>query len=70
MAVDQGVLSKDRDTVVTGAPRDEAKGSVMMAEVFNSHVSEKVTIKVTFMGKQVGSYFGNSIAVVDLNNDG
>ncbi|KAK9977874.1 hypothetical protein ABG768_019661 [Culter alburnus] len=70
VAVDQGVLSKDRDTVVTGAPRDEAKGSVMMAEVFNSHVSEKVTIKVTFMGKQVGSYFGNSIAVVDLNNDG
>ncbi|XP_048051119.1 LOW QUALITY PROTEIN: integrin alpha-3 [Megalobrama amblycephala] len=70
VAVDQGVLSKDRDTMVTGAPRDEAKGSVMMAEFFNSHDSEKVTIKVTIMGKQVGSYFGNSIAVVDLNNDG
>lgn len=70
MAVDRDVLSKDRETMITGAPRDEAKGSVMMAEVFNSRDSEKVTIKVTIMGKQVGSYFGNSIAVVDLNNDG
>lgn len=70
MAVDRDVLSKDRETMITGAPRDEAKGSVMMAEVFNSRDSEKVTLKVTIMGKQVGSYFGNSIAVVDLNNDG
>lgn len=69
MVVDQDVLSKDRDTVVTGAPRDEAKGSVMMA-VFNNRVSDKVTIKGIIMGEQVGSYFGNSIAVVDLNNDG
>ncbi|XP_005164152.1 integrin alpha-3 isoform X2 [Danio rerio] len=68
--VDQDVLVKGKDTVVTGAPRDEAKGSVMMAEVLKSGGSGEVKIKVTVTGEQVGSYFGNSVAVVDLNNDG
>jgi len=66
--VDRDVLSKDKDTVVTGAPRDEAKGSVMMADFFNT-VNNGI-VKRTIMGEQVGSYFGNSVAVVDLNNDG
>ncbi|XP_051571367.1 integrin alpha-3 [Myxocyprinus asiaticus] len=71
VAMDQGVLSKEKDTVVTGAPRDGAKGSVMMAESLkNSNMEEKLILKATVMGKQVGSYFGNSIALVDLNNDG
>ncbi|KAG1968229.1 integrin alpha-3 [Pimephales promelas] len=68
IAVDRDVLSKDKDTVVTGAPRDEAKGSVMMADFFNT-VNNGI-VKRTIMGEQVGSYFGNSVAVVDLNNDG
>ncbi|XP_051744564.1 integrin alpha-3 isoform X2 [Ctenopharyngodon idella] len=67
VTVDQDVLSKGRDTVVTGAPRDEARGSVMMVEVSDNGVSEKVHSSI--MGEQVGSYFGNSIAVVDINND-
>lgn len=62
------VLSKDKDTVVTGAPRDEARGSVMMVEFFNNDYNGEV--KISIMGEQVGSYFGNSVAVVDLNNDG
>lgn len=66
----QNVLSKDKDTVVTGAPRDEAKGSVTMAEVHKTGVSGEVQIKATVMGEQVGSYFGSSVAIVDLNNDG
>ncbi|XDV12921.1 hypothetical protein PO909_001468, partial [Leuciscus waleckii] len=68
IAVDRDVLSKDKDTVVTGAPRDEARGSVMMAEFFNNGNNGEV--KISIMGEQVGSYFGNSVAVVDLNNDG
>ncbi|KTG42018.1 hypothetical protein cypCar_00021048 [Cyprinus carpio] len=70
IAVAQDVLSKDKDTVVTGAPRDEARGSVSMAEVFKASVSGEVKIKATVMGEQVGSYFGSSVAIVDLNNDG
>ncbi|XP_051988987.1 integrin alpha-3-like [Xyrauchen texanus] len=71
VAMGQGILSKEKDTVVTGAPRDGAKGSVMMAEYLkNNNMEEKLILKATVMGKQVGSYFGNSIALVDLNNDG
>uniref|UniRef100_A0A8C2GE82 Integrin, alpha 3a n=1 Tax=Cyprinus carpio TaxID=7962 RepID=A0A8C2GE82_CYPCA len=64
------VLQPYKDTVVTGAPRDEARGSVSMAEVFKASVSGEVKIKATVMGEQVGSYFGSSVAIVDLNNDG
>lgn len=39
----------------------------MMVEVSDNGVSEKVHSSI--MGEQVGSYFGNSIAVVDINND-
>uniref|UniRef100_A0A673NND2 Integrin, alpha 3a n=1 Tax=Sinocyclocheilus rhinocerous TaxID=307959 RepID=A0A673NND2_9TELE len=70
IAVAQDVLSKDKDTMVTGAPRDEARGSVTMAEVFKASVSGEVKIKATVVGEQVGSYFGSSVAIVDLNNDG
>ncbi|XP_043091202.1 integrin alpha-3 [Puntigrus tetrazona] len=70
IAVAQDVLYKGKDTVVTGAPRDEAKGSVVMAEVHRIGISGEVKIKSTVMGDQVGSYFGSSVAVVDLDNDG
>uniref|UniRef100_A0A672T5N4 Integrin, alpha 3a n=1 Tax=Sinocyclocheilus grahami TaxID=75366 RepID=A0A672T5N4_SINGR len=70
IAVAQDVPSKDKDTVVTGAPRDEARGSVTMAEVFKASVSGEVKIKATVVGEQVGSYFGSSVTIVDLNNDG
>ncbi|XP_051994348.1 integrin alpha-3-like [Xyrauchen texanus] len=71
VAIGKGVLSKEKDTLVTGAPRDGAKGSVMMAEFFKTaKMDEKLMLSATIMGEQVGSYFGNSIAVVDLNNDG
>lgn len=66
----QNVLSKDKDTVVTGAPRDEARGSVTIAEVKKNGIGGEVKIKATVMGEQVGSYFGCSVAIVDLNNDG
>ncbi|XP_059413088.1 integrin alpha-3-like isoform X2 [Carassius carassius] len=71
IAAGQGVLSKDKITVVTGAPRDEARGSVMMGEVHKKSTDDgEVEIKATVTGEQVGSYFGSSVAIVDLNNDG
>ncbi|XP_043959579.1 integrin alpha-3b [Gambusia affinis] len=59
------LLSRDRDTVVTGSPRDESKGSVMLGE----QTQTKIQIIHTILGEQVGSYFGSSLAATDLNND-
>ncbi|KAJ3608110.1 hypothetical protein NHX12_025160 [Muraenolepis orangiensis] len=60
------LLSPDVHTVVTGSPRDKAKGSVMLGRKDNLNIQSVLVIP----GKQVGSYFGGSLAVTDLNNDG
>ncbi|KAE8284387.1 Integrin alpha-3 CD49 antigen-like family member C Galactoprotein B3 [Larimichthys crocea] len=62
----KNLLSRDDYTVVTGSPRDEAKGSVMIATQADKNLKPALIIP----GEQVGSYFGNSLAVTDLNNDG
>uniref|UniRef100_A0A8K9UT34 Integrin, alpha 3b n=1 Tax=Oncorhynchus mykiss TaxID=8022 RepID=A0A8K9UT34_ONCMY len=62
---DKKLLSQDDFTVVTGSPRDESKGSVMLAKKGNIALVTMFIIP----GEQVGSYFGNSLAVTDLNND-
>uniref|UniRef100_A0A673W531 Integrin, alpha 3b n=1 Tax=Salmo trutta TaxID=8032 RepID=A0A673W531_SALTR len=62
---DKKLLSQDYFTVVTGSPRDESKGSVMLAKKGNTALVTEFIIP----GEQVGSYFGNSLAVTDLNND-
>lgn len=62
---EQKLLSHENYTVVTGAPRDESKGSVMLGE----QSQNRIQINYTIMGEQVGSYFGNSLAATDLNND-
>ncbi|XP_068611056.1 integrin alpha-3b [Brachionichthys hirsutus] len=59
------LLSHDDYTVVTGSPRDEAKGSVVLGTKTNQYIKPTLIIP----GEQVGSYFGNSLAVTDLNND-
>ncbi|XP_059181212.1 integrin alpha-3b [Centropristis striata] len=58
------LLIHDQYTVVTGAPRDESKGSVTFGTI-----AVKLDPSYTIPGEQVGSYFGNSLAVADLNND-
>uniref|UniRef100_A0A672IUD5 Integrin alpha-3-like n=1 Tax=Salarias fasciatus TaxID=181472 RepID=A0A672IUD5_SALFA len=58
------VLSRDEYTVVTGSPRNESKGAVVLGTT--STEIEPVQI---IPGEQVGSYFGNSLAIADLNND-
>ncbi|KAI4898171.1 hypothetical protein NFI96_016261 [Prochilodus magdalenae] len=59
------LLDRKEYTLVTGAPRDESKGSVSLATKGESNIK----VKLTLFGEQVGSYFGSSIAVTDLNND-
>lgn len=59
------LLDRKEYTVVTGAPRDESRGSVTLAKKGEYNLEVMVTIP----GDQVGSYFGSSIAVTDLNND-
>lgn len=59
------LLSHDDYTVVTGSPRDESKGSVM----FGTKTDKNIEPALIIPGEQVGSYFGNSLAVTDLNND-
>ncbi|CAN9508636.1 unnamed protein product [Ophioblennius macclurei] len=58
------VLSADEYTVVTGSPRDESKGAVVLGST-----SRKLELEYIIHGEQVGSYFGNSLAIADLNND-
>uniref|UniRef100_A0A7N8YNT4 Integrin, alpha 3b n=1 Tax=Mastacembelus armatus TaxID=205130 RepID=A0A7N8YNT4_9TELE len=55
----------DDYTVVTGSPRDESKGSVVLGKKSNKVIETVLTIR----GEQVGSYFGSSLVVTDLNND-
>ncbi|XP_027018962.2 integrin alpha-3b isoform X2 [Tachysurus fulvidraco] len=62
---DLKLLSRKEYTVVTGAPRDDSRGSVMLAVKGQSNLEPAFIIP----GEQVGSYFGSSVAVTDLNND-
>ncbi|XP_059893762.1 integrin alpha-3b [Gadus macrocephalus] len=62
---DKKLLSRDDYTLVTGSPRDESKGSVTLASTNNKILPQLLVIP----GQQVGSYFGNSLAITDLNND-
>lgn len=59
------VWSRDDYTVLTGSPRHESKGAVMFGTKKDRHIALDFFIP----GEQVGSYFGNSLAVTDLNND-
>ncbi|XP_029015438.1 integrin alpha-3-like isoform X3 [Betta splendens] len=63
------LLSKDDETIVTGAPRDckdDARGSVFLVV----KQAKKLHINQTLRGEQTGSYFGNAVATTDLNGDG
>uniref|UniRef100_A0A673FX51 Integrin alpha-3-like n=1 Tax=Sinocyclocheilus rhinocerous TaxID=307959 RepID=A0A673FX51_9TELE len=59
------LLDRSKYTVVTGAPRDNFKGSVILAEKQGLLLNPVMTIP----GEQIGSYFGGCLAVTDLNND-
>ncbi|XP_075033332.1 integrin alpha-3 isoform X2 [Mixophyes fleayi] len=61
-----GVLLQDDVTIVSGAPRWNHKGAVYLMEM----VTDSMKLKQVLSGEQVGSYFGNVVALADFNNDG
>nr|XP_056720598.1 integrin alpha-3 [Euleptes europaea] len=61
------VLRNANITFITGAPRYNHTGAVFLMVFDASRTLEK---KLMLSGEQVGSYFGSSIALADLNNDG
>lgn len=63
----QKLLSHSDYTLLTGAPRDKSVGSVLFATKIEIQNSLNPVQIIT--GEQVGSYFGNCLAVTDLNND-
>ncbi|XP_050924543.1 integrin alpha-3 isoform X2 [Lates calcarifer] len=63
------LLSKEDETIVTGAPKDnknDSFGSVLLAV----KRSKELVIQQRLRGEQTGSYFGNTVATTDINNDG
>ncbi|XP_043911077.1 integrin alpha-3 isoform X2 [Protopterus annectens] len=68
-AVETGynILQKDKLTIVAGAPRYVHKGAVFLGSLINA---PSLQVQQILIGQQVGSFFGSSIALADLNNDG
>ncbi|XP_061568313.1 integrin alpha-3-like isoform X2 [Cololabis saira] len=63
------LLSRDQETIVTGAPKDrkeDVRGSVLLAV----KRAGRLVVMETLRGKQMGSYFGNAVATADVNDDG
>lgn len=54
-------------TIVTGAPRHEHVGAVLL---LSQESGGELRKKKMLEGTQVGAYFGSSLALADLNNDG
>ncbi|KAH0626752.1 hypothetical protein JD844_001911 [Phrynosoma platyrhinos] len=61
------VLLRQNYTFITGAPRYNHTGAVFLMAANNDSTLQE---ELMLFGEQVGSYFGSSIALADLNNDG
>ncbi|CAK6984596.1 LOW QUALITY PROTEIN: integrin alpha-IIb%2C partial [Scomber scombrus] len=68
-SVASGLLTGDSITdYVVGVPNDRnTAGSV---KIYDGRSSGSLTLHHQFQGAQVASYFGHSVAVVDVNSDG
>ncbi|XP_031947548.1 LOW QUALITY PROTEIN: integrin alpha-3 [Corvus moneduloides] len=65
--VGSAVLQRDDVTMVTGAPRYEHTGAVLL---LSRGAQRTLNRSLLLPGPQVGSYFGSALALADLNNDG
>ncbi|NXJ24748.1 ITA3 protein, partial [Dicrurus megarhynchus] len=65
--VGSAVLQRDAVTMVTGAPRYEHTGAVLL---LSRGARQALNRSLLLPGPQVGSYFGSALALADLNNDG
>ncbi|KAG9474316.1 integrin alpha-3 [Eleutherodactylus coqui] len=64
--IGKDLLQKGNITVVSGAPRWNHKGAIYLMQ----KEDKTLKLKQVLSGDQVGSYFGNIIALADFNNDG
>ncbi|XP_016044825.2 integrin alpha-3 isoform X2 [Erinaceus europaeus] len=67
MQVGSAIFHPKDITVVTGAPRHRHVGAVFL---LSQEVGGDLRRRQVLEGTQVGAYFGSSIALADLNNDG
>ncbi|XP_058676354.1 integrin alpha-3 isoform X1 [Ammospiza nelsoni] len=65
--VGSAVLQRDAVTLVTGAPRYQHTGAVLLLSL---GARQALNQSLLLPGPQVGSYFGSALALADLNNDG
>lgn len=65
--VASAVLHPTDITIVTGAPRHQHVGAVLL---LSQEVGRDLQKRQILEGTQVGAYFGSALALADLNNDG
>ncbi|XP_063285802.1 integrin alpha-6 isoform X1 [Pelobates fuscus] len=65
----KGIISKDELTFVSGAPRANHSGAVVLLKKDAPH-ERMLSAEYIFEGEGLASSFGYDVAVVDLNSDG
>ncbi|XP_014681196.1 PREDICTED: integrin alpha-PS1-like [Priapulus caudatus] len=69
-AVTTGRFVDDELTYVSAAPRSGDVGEVLFFHRVNSGANKTLVQVMTLRGEELGSYFGHSLAGVDLDGDG
>lgn len=64
----KGIVSQDEMTFVSGAPRANHSGAVVLLKKEKNQ--RALTLEHMFEGEGLASSFGYDVAVVDLNSDG
>lgn len=64
----KGIVSQDEMTFVSGAPRANHSGAVVLLKKEKNQ--RALSLEHMFEGEGLASSFGYDVAVVDLNNDG
>ncbi|XP_043956299.1 integrin alpha-IIb isoform X3 [Gambusia affinis] len=68
-SVASGLLTGDATTdYVVGVPND--RNTAGTVKIYDGRTAGSLRVHHTFLGTQVASYFGHSVAVVDINSDG